>query len=86
MLRHLARAFALRALGIRRVQCVDAGNCLELELTDVRVDDREALLPQHHAVGQAQSDDITVCAPGPWTEVSDRNRQGLEGLRPVTAE
>jgi len=61
----------MRALGIRRVQRVDAGDGLELQLTDVGVDDREALLSEHLAVGQAQPVDLALSPASPWAQVSD---------------
>jgi hypothetical protein len=44
MLRHLAGAFALRALGVAWVQCMHARDSFQPELSDGRMDHREALL------------------------------------------
>jgi len=71
---HATASLALQALCIRRVLRVDAGDDLELELTEVRADDREALLAEHHAVGQAQPVDLALGPAGPRTETTDRYR------------
>ena len=57
MLGHDAGAFAGRALRVRGgVQPMNAGGPggLQLQLRDVGIDYREALLAEHHAIGQAQ--------------------------------
>jgi len=54
-----------RAVGVRRVQRLDAGDGLKLELAHVRVNDREALLAQHHAVGESQAINVALRTAGP---------------------
>src|SRR5215468_5345546 len=54
---HLAAALAVWALGLPAQHCRARGG-LEVELADVCVDNREALLREHRAIGQTQPVDF----------------------------
>jgi len=66
------RAFAHEAFSVVRRRPHIGG--LQLQLANVRIDDREALLAQHHTIGQPQPIDLALSAAGPRTQVSDFER------------
>jgi hypothetical protein len=50
------------------------------------VDDREALLSEHHAVWQARPVDLTLGAATPWAQVPDRIGQSMKRSLALAAE
>ena len=75
--RHPPSSLALGPFGIR---CVEGTRLrsFKLQLRDVAVQEDETLLAQQNPVGETQPLELALWAASPWSEVSDRDRQGLE--------
>jgi hypothetical protein len=83
--RHAPSGLALGALGIRVVEGARVSG-LQLQLRDVAVQQDESLFTEQHAIREAQPLEFALGPASPWTQISDRGRQGLEGLRPLGAK
>jgi hypothetical protein len=59
---------------------------LQLQLRDVVVQQDESQLTEQHAVREVQPFEFALGPASLWTQISDRGRQGLEGLRPLRAK
>jgi hypothetical protein len=46
----------------------------------------EFLFVEQYAIGQAQPIEVALCPTSPRSEIADRDRQRLEGLRSLGAE
>src|SRR5262252_10762254 len=68
MLIHLAAALAVWALHLT-ANGLRASGDFEIELADVHVDDREALLTEHRAIGRAQPVQLTFIRASPWAQI-----------------
>src|SRR5215831_8896501 len=82
---HLAAALAVWALGLPAQHCRARGG-LEVELADVCVDNREALLCEHRAIGQTQPIHLTFLGSGPRPETPNCGWQQFKSVHALGAE
>jgi hypothetical protein len=82
---HLAAALAVWAIGLP-AQHWRARGGLKIELAHMGVNDREALLCEHRAIGQTQPVNLAFLGSGPWPEISTCSWQRLKNVRALGAE
>src|SRR5215831_16058373 len=82
---HLAAALAVWALGLP-AQHRRARGGLEAEFADVCVDNREALLCEHRAIGQTQPVHLAFLGSGPRPEIPNCGWQRLESVPALGAK
>src|SRR5262245_11599234 len=82
---HLAAALAVWALGLP-AQHWRARGGLEVELADVCVDNREALLCEHRSLGQTETVHLAFLGSGPRPEIPNCSWQPLESVPALGAE